>query len=75
MEGSPPRLVPVDALAVVAPVNGEISAALRASPETVPALWTRLAHRWEYGHAAGFFVQLAALGALLVSVLVDTPKD
>jgi hypothetical protein len=56
---------------VVAPVNGEVSAALRSDPARVPALWMLLRDRWEYGHALGFVLQLLGFGALVVSVLVD----
>jgi len=41
-------------LGLVAPVNGQIADAVRLNPQTVPALWTTLYKRWEYGHAAGF---------------------
>ena len=62
-------------LAVVAPVNSEIVEAFRASPQSLPAIWMRLRPRWEYGHAAGFAVQLAGVCALLASVLVETPDE
>jgi hypothetical protein len=62
-------------LAVVAPVNSEVAAVLRSAPASVPALWMRLRDRWEYGHAAGFVVQLLGLSALLLSVLVETGTD
>jgi hypothetical protein len=62
-------------LAVVAPVNGEVAEALRSAPESVPALWMQLRHRWEYGHVAGFIVQLVGFAALVLSVVVDTPKE
>ncbi len=62
-------------LAAVAPVNARVAAAARSAPDSVPALWLRLRGRWEYGHAAGFAVQLVGLGALLASVLVETPGD
>jgi hypothetical protein len=62
-------------LTVVAPVNSEVSAALQMAPATVPAVWTRLRSRWEYGHAAGFIVQLVGLCALVLSVVVETPQD
>jgi hypothetical protein len=62
-------------ITVVAPVNGEVSEALQAAPASVPAVWMRLRSRWEYGHAAGFIVQLVGLCALVLSVLVETPKD
>lgn len=61
-------------LAVVAPVNGEVAETLQSAPQSVPAVWMRLRNRWEYGHAAGFVVQLAGLCALVLSVLVETPK-
>ncbi|HEY1286996.1 MAG TPA: hypothetical protein VGF58_01620 [Burkholderiales bacterium] len=60
-------------LAVVAPVNREVSETLRSAPESVPALWMHLRARWEYGHALGFFAQLVGLCALVISVLVETP--
>jgi hypothetical protein len=60
---------------VVAPVNTQIAAALQAAPETVPALWMQLRERWEYGHAAGFVIQLLGFCALVISVLVDTPRS
>jgi hypothetical protein len=62
-------------LVVVAPVNGEVAEALRSAPESVPAVWLRLRTRWEYGHAAGFVVQLVGLCPLVWSVLVETPPD
>jgi hypothetical protein len=60
-------------LTLVEPVNREIADAMRVSPASVPALWMRLRARWEYGHAAGFVIQLAGFCALLASVLVETP--
>jgi len=62
-------------LIVVAPVNHQIAEALRAAPESAPALWMRLRDRWEYGHAAGFVVQLVGLAALVISLLVEIPSD
>ena len=61
-------------LVVVAPVNSEVAAALRLHPDTVPAVWTELRNRWEYGHAAGFVIQLLGLMALLISIMVETPR-
>jgi len=58
----------------VAPVNSEVAAALRLHPDTVPAVWTELRNRWEYGHAAGFVIQLLGLVALLISIMVETPR-
>lgn len=59
-------------LAVVSPVNSTISQALRTAPASVPALWMQLRARWEYGHAAGFVIQLLGFCSLVISVLVDT---
>ena len=61
-------------LAVVAPVNTQVADALRAAPESVPEVWLCLRNRWEYGHVTGFVLQLAGFCALVLSVLVETPK-
>ena len=60
-------------LAVVAPVNATVAAALHDDAASVPQLWMQLRARWEYGHATGFIVQVLGFGALLVSVLIETP--
>jgi len=62
-------------LAVVAPVNREVTAAFRAAPALVPELWMRVRIRWEDGHVVGFIVQFVGFCALVLSVLVETPKD
>jgi hypothetical protein len=62
-------------LAAVAPVNREVAEAWRTAPESVPVVWMRLRNRWEYGHVAGFVLQLVGLGALVWSVLVETPAS
>jgi hypothetical protein len=62
-------------LAVVAPVNSEVAEAARSAPASLPALWMELRARWEYGHAAGFVLQLLGFGALLISVLAQTPRQ
>lgn len=61
-------------LALVAPVNREIAAALKTAPDSVPVLWMQLRKRWEYGHATGFVITLVGLGLLVMSVLVETPR-
>jgi hypothetical protein len=61
-------------LALVAPVNNQVAAALQSAPESVPGLWIRLRERWEYGHAAGFVIQLLGFSALVISVVSETPK-
>ena len=62
-------------LVVVAPVNGEVAEALRSAPESVPAIWMQMRNRWEYGHVAGFVVQLVRLCALVHSILMAIPPD
>jgi hypothetical protein len=56
----------------VSPVNAALSA---MTPETLPADWTRLRDQWEYTHAARAVLQIIALGAIVYSVLVETPTD
>jgi hypothetical protein len=55
----------------VAPVNATL---LPLTPETLPADWTGLRDQWEYTHAARAVLQIVALGALVWSVLVETPE-
>lgn len=59
-------------LTVVAPVNQMIAA---TPAEMLAARWSELRLRWELGHAGGFVLQVAGFAALLVSVLVETPRD
>jgi hypothetical protein len=56
----------------VYPVNAALSA---VAPETLPADWMRLRDQWEYTHAARAVLQIIALGAIVYSVLIDTPTD
>jgi hypothetical protein len=56
----------------VSPVNAALSA---MKPETLPADWTGLRDQWEYTHAARAVLQIIALGAIVYSVLVETPTD
>jgi hypothetical protein len=62
-------------LVLVAPVNAEVAQAISGAPESVPQLWMRLRHRWEYGHAIGFLITLVGFSFLVISVLVDTPSQ
>jgi hypothetical protein len=57
---------------LVAPVNSALST---LTPETLPADWTRLRNQWEYTHAARAVLQIVALGAIVFSVLIETPAD
>jgi hypothetical protein len=57
-------------LVVVEPVNRTVAAAAARNPASLPQLWIVLRARWEYGHAAGFIVELIGLALLLWSVLL-----
>lgn len=61
-------------LALVAPVNSQVAAALQSAPGSVSQLWTRSRERWEYGHAIGFIIQLLGFSALVISIIIETPK-
>jgi len=52
----------------------DVADTVRSARESVPMLWLRLRNRWEYGHVAGFVLQLAGFCALVQSVLIETPK-
>ncbi len=54
----------------VAPINAELAKWLT---NPVPADWTRYRDQWEYAHAANAVIKIMGLGALLVSVLIETP--
>ncbi|HEY7141989.1 MAG TPA: hypothetical protein VIE44_17980 [Methylomirabilota bacterium] len=59
-------------LVLVLPVNLEIAEVLRRVPGSAPAVWARLRPRWEYGHAAGFVLQLSGFSALAVAIISET---
>lgn len=54
----------------VAPVN---AALMPLSPEKLPVDWARLREQWEFAHATRAILQIIALAALVISVLVDSP--
>ncbi len=56
----------------VAPVNATMGA---APPHAPPANWMALRDQWEYTHAARAILQVIALGAFVVSILVETPTQ
>jgi hypothetical protein len=56
----------------VSPVNATL---LPLTPDTLPANWIHLRNQWEYTHAARAILQILALSALVVSILVETPSD
>ena len=53
----------------LAPVNATIAA---LTIDTLPSNWEGLRNQWEYTHAARAVLQFIALGALVVSILVET---
>jgi hypothetical protein len=61
---------PIIFFAFTEPANRVIRS---ATPESIPANWQQLRNQWEYSHLARFFCHLAALSALVLSVLVETP--
>jgi len=55
----------------VVPVNAEVAA---FTAQTLPADWALLRVQWEYAHAVRAVLQVAALAALLASVIAETPR-
>ncbi len=56
----------------VAPMNAEFA---RWLTDGVPADWTRYRDQWEYAHAANALIKIIGLSLLVISVLVETPKQ
>jgi magnesium-transporting ATPase (P-type) len=54
------------------PMNREI---FQWTPQSVPTNWMQVRNQWEYSHATRFVLQLTGLGALLISVLVETSTE
>ena len=63
-------------LLVVQPVNHTVAVAFSRDAASLPELWTTLRGRWEYGHVAGFVLQLVGLASLLWSGLAaaESPR-
>ncbi|HWQ52139.1 MAG TPA: hypothetical protein VN442_00545 [Bryobacteraceae bacterium] len=55
----------------VSPANAQMA---RWSGVPLPPDWTDVRRQWEFGHAASAVVDLIGFGALVLSVLIDTPK-
>jgi hypothetical protein len=55
----------------VAPVNAAMA---QFTAHTLPPEWTQLRVQWEYTHALRAVLQVAALAALLFSVLAETRR-
>lgn len=45
----------------------------QANAGSLPTDWQQLRNQWEYAHATNFGLSLAGLGAILMSVLDDSP--
>lgn len=56
----------------LAPVNATIAA---LTIDTLPSNWMGLRDQWECTHAARAVLQIIALGALVYSILVETPSN
>lgn len=55
----------------VAPVNAAMAP---LTAETLPANWSALRDQWEYAHAARAVLQLLGLGAIVMSLILETPN-
>ena len=58
-------------LVLVLPVNRAIAAVADTDPGALPALWSALRSRWEYGHVTGFVFTLLGFCALAAAVVGD----
>jgi hypothetical protein len=56
----------------VAPMNAEFAKWLT---HPIPADWTRYRDQWEYAHAGNALIKIIGLSFLVISVLVETPKQ
>lgn len=56
----------------VAPMNAEFAKWLT---NPVPTDWTRYRDQWEYAHAVNALIKIIGLSLLVVSVLVETPRQ
>lgn len=55
----------------VAPANAEFAKWLTIP---IPPDWARWRNQWEYTHAINAFIKIIGLSALVLSVIVETPK-
>jgi hypothetical protein len=58
--------------AVVSPANTQMAL---WSSVPLPANWTDVRRQWELGHAASAVLDLVGFGALVLSVVLETPKS
>jgi hypothetical protein len=57
---------------LINPVNNVM---IHWTMDSIPADWARYREQWEYTHAARAILQIAALGALTISLLSETPAE
>jgi hypothetical protein len=57
---------------LINPANNEM---VHWTMNSIPADWTRYREQWEYTHAARAILQIAALGALAISLIRETPAE
>jgi hypothetical protein len=57
--------------AVVSPANAQMA---QWSSVPLPANWANVRRQWEIGHAVSAVLDLVGFGALVLSVVLDTPK-
>jgi len=62
-------------LVLVRPVNAEVARAYASSSSSLPELWAKLQHRWEYGHLTGFVLELIGFSSLVVSSVIETTEE
>jgi len=58
-------------LAFVSPANAQMA---QWNSLPLPANWTHVRRQWEFGHAASAFLDLIGFGALVASVILETPE-
>ena len=56
----------------IAPANSVIST---WTPDTLPADWIWWRSQWEYTHATRAILEILGLSALVLSILIETPKQ
>jgi hypothetical protein len=61
--------------ALVQPVNAEWGRVLQSDPSSAPAAYLWLRSRWEYGHVIAAAAWLAGLTCLVLSLLVEMPRQ
>ena len=58
--------------AAVSPANAQMA---QWHQLPLPTNWVDVRRQWEFGHAASAILDLIGFGALLLSIILDTPRD